>query len=152
MHLQLLHIHIPHQLRNQIFLVNPSTRFFQRATVLYLEPSCNATKIINNRINNYSFSTLMDFLLFEKKDSNEPLYTIHECGFSGIEENSCIFYIFWCCGAARRAAATASIPVFNAGDGPGQHPAQEKVVLAPPIKLRQEPIVACIQGPTACGT
>ncbi|CAH9120257.1 unnamed protein product [Cuscuta epithymum] len=27
-------------------------------------------------------------------------------------------------GAARRAAATASIPVINAGDGPGQHPTQ----------------------------
>lgn len=27
-------------------------------------------------------------------------------------------------GAARRAAATASIPVINAGDGPGQHPSQ----------------------------
>ncbi|MCI63238.1 aspartate carbamoyltransferase 1 chloroplastic-like, partial [Trifolium medium] len=27
-------------------------------------------------------------------------------------------------GAARRAAATANIPVINAGDGPGQHPSQ----------------------------
>ncbi|KAK6934497.1 Aspartate/ornithine carbamoyltransferase, carbamoyl-P binding [Dillenia turbinata] len=27
-------------------------------------------------------------------------------------------------GAARRAAATASIPIVNAGDGPGQHPTQ----------------------------
>ncbi|KAL2472936.1 aspartate carbamoyltransferase 1 [Forsythia ovata] len=27
-------------------------------------------------------------------------------------------------GAARRAAATASIPIINAGDGPGQHPTQ----------------------------
>lgn len=27
-------------------------------------------------------------------------------------------------GAARRAAATASVPVINAGDGPGQHPTQ----------------------------
>lgn len=27
-------------------------------------------------------------------------------------------------GAARRAASTASIPVINAGDGPGQHPTQ----------------------------
>jgi len=27
-------------------------------------------------------------------------------------------------GAAKRAAATASIPVINAGDGPGQHPTQ----------------------------
>ncbi|CAL5327577.1 unnamed protein product [Camellia sinensis] len=27
-------------------------------------------------------------------------------------------------GAAQRAAATASIPVINAGDGPGQHPTQ----------------------------
>lgn len=27
-------------------------------------------------------------------------------------------------GAARRAAATAGIPVINAGDGPGQHPTQ----------------------------
>lgn len=27
-------------------------------------------------------------------------------------------------GAARRAATTASIPVINAGDGPGQHPTQ----------------------------
>lgn len=27
-------------------------------------------------------------------------------------------------GAARRAAATATIPVINAGDGPGQHPTQ----------------------------
>jgi aspartate carbamoyltransferase catalytic subunit len=27
-------------------------------------------------------------------------------------------------GAARRAAATADIPVINAGDGPGQHPTQ----------------------------
>lgn len=27
-------------------------------------------------------------------------------------------------GAARRAAATAEIPIINAGDGPGQHPTQ----------------------------
>jgi aspartate carbamoyltransferase catalytic subunit len=27
-------------------------------------------------------------------------------------------------GAARMAAATANIPVINAGDGPGQHPSQ----------------------------
>lgn len=27
-------------------------------------------------------------------------------------------------GAARRAAATAGIPIINAGDGPGQHPTQ----------------------------
>lgn len=27
-------------------------------------------------------------------------------------------------GAAKRAAATANIPVINAGDGPGQHPSQ----------------------------
>lgn len=27
-------------------------------------------------------------------------------------------------GAAKRAAATAGIPVINAGDGPGQHPTQ----------------------------
>lgn len=27
-------------------------------------------------------------------------------------------------GAARKAAATASIPIINAGDGPGQHPTQ----------------------------
>ena len=27
-------------------------------------------------------------------------------------------------GAARRAASTASIPIINAGDGPGQHPTQ----------------------------
>jgi len=27
-------------------------------------------------------------------------------------------------GAAKRAATTASIPVINAGDGPGQHPTQ----------------------------
>lgn len=27
-------------------------------------------------------------------------------------------------GAARRAAATANIPIINAGDGPGQHPTQ----------------------------
>lgn len=27
-------------------------------------------------------------------------------------------------GAAKRAAATADIPVINAGDGPGQHPTQ----------------------------
>lgn len=27
-------------------------------------------------------------------------------------------------GAAKRAANTASIPVINAGDGPGQHPTQ----------------------------
>lgn len=27
-------------------------------------------------------------------------------------------------GAAKRAATTASIPVINAGDGPGQHPSQ----------------------------
>ncbi|XP_043706604.1 aspartate carbamoyltransferase 1, chloroplastic isoform X2 [Telopea speciosissima] len=30
-------------------------------------------------------------------------------------------------GAARRAAATASIPVINAGDGPGQHPTQDDI-------------------------
>ena len=29
-------------------------------------------------------------------------------------------------GAAKRAAATATIPVINAGDGPGQHPTQVK--------------------------
>lgn len=28
------------------------------------------------------------------------------------------------CGAAKRAAATAGIPIINAGDGPGQHPTQ----------------------------
>lgn len=27
-------------------------------------------------------------------------------------------------GAAKKAAATATIPVINAGDGPGQHPTQ----------------------------
>lgn len=27
-------------------------------------------------------------------------------------------------GAAKRAAATANIPVINAGDGPGEHPTQ----------------------------
>lgn len=27
-------------------------------------------------------------------------------------------------GAAKRAAATAEIPIINAGDGPGQHPTQ----------------------------
>lgn len=27
-------------------------------------------------------------------------------------------------GAAKKAAATAGIPVINAGDGPGQHPTQ----------------------------
>lgn len=27
-------------------------------------------------------------------------------------------------GAAKRAAATADIPIINAGDGPGQHPTQ----------------------------
>lgn len=27
-------------------------------------------------------------------------------------------------GAAKRAASTATIPVINAGDGPGQHPTQ----------------------------
>lgn len=27
-------------------------------------------------------------------------------------------------GAAKRAAATAGIPIINAGDGPGQHPTQ----------------------------
>jgi aspartate carbamoyltransferase catalytic subunit len=27
-------------------------------------------------------------------------------------------------GAAKKAAAAASIPVINAGDGPGQHPTQ----------------------------
>lgn len=27
-------------------------------------------------------------------------------------------------GAAKKAAATASIPIINAGDGPGQHPTQ----------------------------
>lgn len=32
-------------------------------------------------------------------------------------------------GAARRAAATADIPVINAGDGPGQHPTQVIVLL-----------------------
>lgn len=30
-------------------------------------------------------------------------------------------------GAAKRAAATAGIPIINAGDGPGQHPTQVKV-------------------------
>lgn len=32
-------------------------------------------------------------------------------------------------GAARRAAATAEIPVINAGDGPGQHPTQVIIML-----------------------
>lgn len=27
-------------------------------------------------------------------------------------------------GSAKRAAATANIPIINAGDGPGQHPTQ----------------------------
>lgn len=30
-------------------------------------------------------------------------------------------------GAAKRAANTASIPVINAGDGPGQHPTQVRI-------------------------
>jgi aspartate carbamoyltransferase catalytic subunit len=40
-------------------------------------------------------------------------------------------------GAAKRAAVTASIPVINAGDGPGQHPSQvcKKAVLNYDIKL-----------------
>lgn len=32
-------------------------------------------------------------------------------------------------GAARKAAATANIPVINAGDGPGEHPTQVCCVL-----------------------
>ncbi|KAI8003921.1 Protein N-terminal asparagine amidohydrolase [Camellia lanceoleosa] len=31
-------------------------------------------------------------------------------------------------GAAQRAAATANIPVINAGDGPGQHPTQVSMI------------------------
>lgn len=41
-------------------------------------------------------------------------------------------------GAARRAADTADIPVINAGDGPGQHPTQVKIVFDPlPYFLRK---------------
>lgn len=36
-------------------------------------------------------------------------------------------------GAAKRAAATAGIPIINAGDGPGQHPTQ--VTYNPSISL-----------------
>lgn len=32
-------------------------------------------------------------------------------------------------GAARRAALTADIPIINAGDGPGQHPTQARMVM-----------------------
>lgn len=34
-------------------------------------------------------------------------------------------------GAAKRAAATAEVPVINAGDGPGQHPTQVCLTLHP---------------------
>ncbi|CAL5428918.1 unnamed protein product [Camellia sinensis] len=34
-------------------------------------------------------------------------------------------------GAAQRAAATACIPVINAGDGPGQHPTQTGLIIWP---------------------
>lgn len=39
-------------------------------------------------------------------------------------------------GAARRAAATAGIPIINAGDGPGQHPTQ--VCLSLCLGLKRE--------------
>lgn len=39
-------------------------------------------------------------------------------------------------GAAKRAAATAEIPIINAGDGPGQHPTQ--------VKIKTFPHVLCV--------
>lgn len=33
-------------------------------------------------------------------------------------------------GAAKRAAATAGIPIINAGDGPGQHPTQVRITMS----------------------
>lgn len=36
----------------------------------------------------------------------------------------CIVLRHFLAGSARRAAAAASVPILNAGDGPGQHPTQ----------------------------
>lgn len=41
-------------------------------------------------------------------------------------------------GSAKRAAAVASVPILNAGDGPGQHPTQVRAGERPDRRDREE--------------
>lgn len=61
--------------------------------------------------------------------------------------SDCVVLRHYQAGSAKAAAAAASIPVINAGDGPGQHPTQ--VLRASPAHSPQAHMhqIAMIVGP-----